>query len=213
LIGGFSDPNWAVRYAPNLERFREPNSQRFWGAYGERIGQQLPAVVEKLIQDPYTRQAVITLWRPELDNQPGMLDYPCTIAIGFSIAGSTMDDLDMRVTMRSNDAWLGLPYDMFQFGQLQQTVANVLGLFPGKYTHTAWSMHLYQDNIEVSYKVTDRPVDRADNEVQPIGFGTDKDSIKQVMNRAHAVAFSGLEEREIGPWSESERWYLRALTI
>lgn len=210
LIGGFSDPDWLVNLAPQFKRYREPTGE-FYGAYGERIGDQVAAVVSKLRADRYTRQAVITLWNPLRDNDPDKLDYPCTVALGFSLSGAhyrEADRLDMRVTMRSNDAWLGLPYDMFQFTQLQLTICNVLGYEPGTYTHTAWSMHLYYENANASYAVTEPPDfgHRALPIVHGIGVGT---SMNQARARARLIAHGELET--IQPLTDSEGWYYRAL--
>ena len=73
----------------------------------------------------------------------------------------------MNTVMRSNDAWLGLPYDMFQFCQLQLTLCNSLDLIPGTYRHTALSMHLYLRNVSEASKVQ-APVNFA---AQPLGLG------------------------------------------
>jgi thymidylate synthase len=142
LIGGFANEKLMTSITPNFQRYIEPKTARFWGAYGRRIGAQVSAVVTKLKLDPDTRQAVITLWDPALDNQAGKRDYPCTVGLQFEVADD--GSLRMNTVMRSNDAWLGFPYDVFQFTQLQWTIATVLDRVPGRYRHTAFSMHLYE---------------------------------------------------------------------
>jgi hypothetical protein len=116
--------------------------------------------------------------------------------------------LNVRTTMRSNDAWLGLPYDLFQFTQLQLTICNVMGYDPGTYTHTAWSMHLYQENANVSYAVTEPPAEPSKPYpiVNGIGCGT---SFNQARARARLIAYGDLET--ISPLTDSEGWYYRAL--
>jgi thymidylate synthase len=47
--------------------------------------------------------------------------------------------------MRSNDAFLGLPHDIFSFTMLQEIAARELGLGLGQYTHSVTSLHLYHD--------------------------------------------------------------------
>lgn len=208
MIGGFSDPDWAIAHAPGLKPYQDPNGQ-FYGAYGQRIGHQLIEVAQKLGNDPLTRQAVITLWNPELDNEPGHLDYPCTIAIGFSLVGHALDRLNMRVQMRSNDAWLGLPYDFFQFAQLQLTLCNVLDVDPGFYVHSAWSLHLYEENVAESYNVVESPMAIAPQlrAFQPRGLGISGRSIPNVM--LTAVRMAGNAPDLI--LNESEKWYVDAL--
>ena len=45
---------------------------------------------------------------------------------------------------RSNDIWMGVPYDMFSFCFLQVKMAMELGVEVGEYTHYAGSLHMYQ---------------------------------------------------------------------
>lgn len=203
LVGGFSDPDWLTGLAPGFKKFLEPNGH-FWGAYGERIGDQLDYVITKLRRDPTTRQAVVTLWTPTLDNSfAGKLDYPCTVALGFNLSPK-YDKLNLRVTMRSNDAWLGLPYDMFQFTQLQLSLCNILGVNPGFYVHTAWSMHLYHEHVDLSYQVTDRPGGLSTEERYPeTGVGTDGEELDEVRDRAR-----GIRNGDIACPTDSEQWYL-----
>lgn len=149
LIGGVSDPQLMTRISSNFERFMDDG--RFWGAYGDRVrierrgmrmAHQAHLVVERLKADPDSRQALIVLWRPELDlDHSGMHDYPCTVMLMFLLREGK---LQLHVTMRSNDVWWGLAYDAFQFTQLQLTVANALGVPFGSYFHHAVSLHAYE---------------------------------------------------------------------
>lgn len=209
LIGGFSDPEWAVKHAPGLQPYRDPDGS-FYGAYGERIGTQLTSVYSKLTNEPLTRQAVMTLWNPEKDNEPHHRDYPCTIAIGFSLTGHALDRLNMRVQMRSNDAWMGLPYDMFQFGQLQLTLANIIGVTAGYYVHNAWSLHLYEENVAESYNVVEAPMAIVPQlrDRQPSGLGTAHDGPGSVQLQAISLAYAKSTEDLL---NVSERWYYDAL--
>jgi thymidylate synthase len=55
----------------------------------------------------------------------------------------------MLTTIRSNDAYLGLPHDIFCFTMLQEVVARTLGVELGSYRHFVGSLHLYdQDRAE-----------------------------------------------------------------
>lgn len=205
LIGGFSDPDWLVKIAPAFERYREVTGT-FWGAYGNRIGNQLEHVISKIRHDTDTRHAVITLWNPTLDNVRGKKDYPCTIAIGFSWF---KDKLDMQVTMRSNDVWLGVPYDFFQFAQLQLTLCNMMGQRPGTYTHTAWSSHIYYNDLDRSYQVTS-DVDDSDF-TQPDGIGDGQLLIEHLWTRARMIAREPKLVYDLWNPTKSEEWYLETL--
>jgi thymidylate synthase len=205
LIGGFADPQLLLQASPNFARYIEPSGE-FWGAYGRRIafGNQLPAVIGKLQQDPDTRQAIVTLWDPAQDNDPYHKDYPCTLALGFSIQRGK---LELDVTMRSNDVWRGFPYDVFQFTQLQLTVANVLGLQPGRYRHHTYSLHLYADDVNEAMNCYFGGTD-CKPDFMPEGLADANTPIQEVMTRAREIA--SLEHEEAG-MTESERWYWSAL--
>jgi hypothetical protein len=155
LIGGFHDPKLMLWASPNFAKFMDRDTDPhlnspwtsapyFHGAYGRRIGTQMSDVHRKLRADSATRQAVVTLWDPARDCGSDMHDYPCTVGFGFQIVD---DKLNMGVVMRSNDVWLGFPYDVFQFTQLQLSLATSLGIPVGIYEHYAWSLHLYADDI------------------------------------------------------------------
>lgn len=49
----------------------------------------------------------------------------------------------MFVNMRSNDVWMGFPYDVFAFNVIWQIMCDNLFLKPGVYIHNAASLHLY----------------------------------------------------------------------
>lgn len=201
LIGGFSRPELLPA---SFDRFKEDDG-RFWGAYGVRIGGQLADVTRKLRSDRDSRQAVITLWNPALDNvEPRKRDHPCTVALGFRII---QDELRMNVVMRSSDAWLGIPYDFFQFTQLQLSLAHLIGVAPGRYTHTTWSLHLYEEHMELVPAVTtggDTAVYQPEG-IDGVKFGSA--SVEDLQVRALMVA-------GCYTWSQyttSERWYVDAL--
>lgn len=121
---------------------------KFFGAYGPKVVDQLPYVVEKLLQDISTRQAVINIWR---EKPPATKDVPCTVAMSFMARGGW---LNCHVFMRSNDVWLGTPYDVFSFSMVAHLVCarfnesqgNPRGLRPGRLFVTAASSHMYEPN-------------------------------------------------------------------
>jgi thymidylate synthase len=144
LVGGFSDPKLTVQVAPHYENFLDGDS--FHGAYGIRTQDKVGLVADRLMRDPGTRQACMQFWCDRYDlSMEGMKDYPCTMHANFRVRHGK---LDMTVVMRSNDVWLGYPYDVVQFTTLLKTVAGFIGIAPGKYTHIAHSMHLYHRNLE-----------------------------------------------------------------
>lgn len=113
--------------------------------YGHKIHKfygfdQWNYVKELLMKDPNSRQAIIHIKNP--DTEPSK-DVPCTISLQFFIRENK---LYLTTYMRSNDIWMGFPYDVFNFTCMQIQMAMELGVGIGCYTHIAGSMHLYKRN-------------------------------------------------------------------
>ena len=98
-----------------------------------------------LKEHPETRQAIIHI--KSADNKESK-DVNCTISLQFFIRDGK---LYCTAYMRSNDIWLGYPYDVFQFTNMQILLSMELGLELGTYTHIAGSLHLYERNAVKGY--------------------------------------------------------------
>ncbi|PSK64846.1 Thymidylate synthase 1 [Micromonospora sp. MH33] len=103
---------------------------------------QLDHVRRLLKRDPDSRQAVIQLYDPQRDTR-GHRDVPCTLNHRFFIRHGR---LEMHTTMRSNDVWLGLPYDLFTATMLHELLAGWLGVELGTYHHHVDSLHVYAEH-------------------------------------------------------------------
>lgn len=158
IMSGSDDAEWIGRYNSRILDYADVDGgKRFFGAYGPQIMNGLPYVIDKLKSDIGTRQAVITTWK---NNPPNTKDVPCTISLNFMASGyndGERDYLDLTVYMRSNDAWLGFPYDVYNFTMILNYVATMAGMGIGRYFHVANSLHLYTRDME---KVTSLLVDR-----------------------------------------------------
>ena len=120
-------------------------------AYGYRIlhkfgFDQWKYAKELIKKDPNTRQAVIHI--KDASSTPTK-DTPCTVYLQFFLRDNK---LHMSVHMRSNDIWMGVPYDMFSFCFLQMKMAMELGVEIGSYTHYAGSLHLYNRDYAAAKK-------------------------------------------------------------
>lgn len=93
-----------------------------------------------LEKDPNSRQAVIHI--KTAGNTPSK-DVNCTVSLQFLLRDGK---LNLTTYMRSNDIWMGFPYDVFTFTALQCKMAMELDVKIGEYTHIAGSLHLYERN-------------------------------------------------------------------
>ena len=144
-------------YAPQYSQFAEPDGTAF-GAYGWRIAQNISddagrrdqlELAREMLENPLTnsRQVVISLWRPDdliTAAATASRDIPCTLTWQFL---RRANELHMVVSMRSNDVWLGMPYDVYTFTSIQRLIASHLKLNAATYTHHVGSMHLYDSNV------------------------------------------------------------------
>lgn len=106
---------------------------------------QLKMCEDILRNNPNSRQAIIHVkpTRNVIDNPTK--DLPCTVSLQFFIRNN---QLYLITYMRSNDIWMGFPYDVFQFTCMQIYLAMKLNVDLGTYTHIAGSLHLYKRNLK-----------------------------------------------------------------
>lgn len=102
---------------------------------------------ELLRKDINSRQAVvhIKMARNTIENPTN--DLNCTVCLQFLVRDGK---LYCTTYMRSNDLWLGFPYDVFQFTCIQIRMAMELGLDIGSYTHIAGSLHIYERDFKIA---------------------------------------------------------------
>ncbi|MGS1094081.1 thymidylate synthase [Aquamicrobium terrae] len=134
------------------------------GAYGPRIfgmnaqaksegASEWDRVIGTLREREGSRNALIQIY-DNSDAKPKNGDKPCTCTIQFVVRNK---QLLMHTHMRSNDAFFGLPHDIFTFTMLQEIAARELGFGLGRYTHSVTSLHLYHD----SDATKDRPANKS----------------------------------------------------
>jgi thymidylate synthase len=116
-------------------------------AYGPRLfgvtgPNQIKNIIELLRNKADTRKAVIQIF-DACDIDANLKAIPCTCTFQFLIRG---DRLHMITTMRSNDAFIGLPHDIFSFTMFQELLARTLDVELGTYKHFVGSLHLYDIN-------------------------------------------------------------------
>lgn len=162
-LSGTTDIALIKAYAPQYERFSDDGVTAN-GAYGGRLygsvmrqnGKhaylsrlaQLEAVIQILQDKPDSRQAVLSLWQ-QFDLHRAAYDpskdLPCTLSVQFILRQNTLNAI---MTMRSNDLWLGLPYDVFCFTTIQRLVADQIGAELGWFKLDVGSLHIYQRNVD-----------------------------------------------------------------
>lgn len=130
---------------------------------------QIQHVIEKLSAQPFTRQAQMITWMPNLDNT--CYDPPCLQSLWYRILehGEGVYWLNCNIRFRSNDAWGASFMNMFGFIQFNKEViaagvAERTGkkVKPGRLNWQADSYHIYGKDIQAAKerlfdRVTDMP--------------------------------------------------------
>lgn len=93
------------------------------------------------------RRLIVTAWNPsEIDDivkQGGL--PPCHSLFQFYVANGK---LSCQLYMRSNDLFLGAPFNIASYSLLTMMIAQVTGLGLGEYIHTIGDAHIYSNHIE-----------------------------------------------------------------
>jgi len=156
ILSGNGNVEWISYFNKQMREYADEGKEDFHGSYGLRIRKwpsavgnvtgisvdQILCVVNKLKKDSFSRQAVISLWDPELDNVVASKDYPCNNIVYYSLRNEI---LEQTVVIRSNDAIWGTPVNAIQFTHLHALVAGMLGVAMGKLTYVIQNMHYYLD--------------------------------------------------------------------
>lgn len=155
ILAGSNQLEFLTRFCEKMAEYSD-DGRTLSGAYGPRFKDQFAYVMEKLLTEEQTRQAVMTFWIP---NPEPSRDIPCTISLQFLIRDSK---LDLYVYMRSSDAWLGVPYDIFSFSMIAWSVIGGLNrwrtsglVVPGNLWMLTGSRHLYADNAQAARLVVE----------------------------------------------------------
>lgn len=203
-MGGCDRVDQMTYYAPSYSNEVEAQGGKVVGAYGPRLRRwdgidQIENVIKLLTAHKTSRRAVIQLFdRSDLaDDRP---EVPCTCTLQFLCRD---DRLNMVTMMRSNDAVLGLPHDVFAFTMLQELIARSIGVGLGVYRHWVGSLHIYEKNETMARNIV------AEGWQQTRGVAMDPMPADAPLDRLEAVLEAEREFRQgrADPWPNTSHEY------
>lgn len=119
---------------------------------------QIANVIENIRTNPYSRRHLITLWNPatvpEDSNdfeqlvKDGYSALPVCHGVVIQFYVSEGNRLSLQVYVRSNDVFLGLPYNLINYTLLLYMIANILDMKPFKVNYMIGDVHIYKDHID-----------------------------------------------------------------
>jgi thymidylate synthase len=121
--------------------------------YEEVTIDQIQKVVDGIKNKPNDRGHIISAWNVgELKN---MALRPCHIMAQFNVRGEYLDCLFF---IRSNDTFLGLPFNMASYALLQHIICYLTDKKVGQLVYNGGNVHLYENHIEVAKEQLTRDI-------------------------------------------------------
>lgn len=107
---------------------------------------QMNYVIYQLINDPFSRRIMTTLWNPE--ELPEMALAPCAYSVTFRVTekyGTRY--LNAVLNQRSNDMLAAGAWNVAQYALLLLMLAQVCGMKPGELVHVIADAHIYDRHV------------------------------------------------------------------
>jgi thymidylate synthase len=104
---------------------------------------QIANAINLIKNDPKSRRIIISAYDPSKAHLT-VLD-PCHPFFQFHVEDNK---LSCQFVMRSNDLFLGAPFNILSYGILTQIIAKTCGLEAGTLTYVCGNAHVYKNHIE-----------------------------------------------------------------
>ncbi len=113
-------------------------------AYGYQLAKykQVDNLIKTIKEDPTSRRMITTLYN--IEDLPEMALQPCAFQTLWNI---NKGKLNCMLTIRSNDWFLGNPFNVAQYAALVHMIAQVTNYKPGKLTVCINDAHIYENHI------------------------------------------------------------------
>ena len=197
------DTRWEYTYHGRLAKYGSWQEKAENGE-SEIIGftiDQVEGVIDKLVKQPFTRQAQMITWMPNVDLE--VYDPPCLQSLWYRI----MEDedgslwLNCNIRFRSNDAWGANFMNMFGFIQFnREVIANEVGKRMGKEVNMGrlnWhadSYHIYGRDIAKAKSMLFDRIDSMTLEERTMEFNNP--FIREMYDEAEPRILKKIEEHD-----------------
>ncbi|MDA1674877.1 thymidylate synthase [Bacillus cereus group sp. TH152-1LC] len=136
------DDEFATKYGSIGEGAYGAQWRSYSGPNGKKVD-QLKQVIETLKTNPDSRRMLVNAWNAATVDLA--LLPPCHYAFQFYVAEGK---LSCMFSMRSNDIFLGLPFNIASYALLTHMIAQECGLEVGELVYTGADVHIYSNHIE-----------------------------------------------------------------
>jgi len=116
---------------------------RSWPTADGRVVDQMQELLDQINGNPNSRRLIVSAWNVgELDK---MALPPCHLLFQFYVADSK---LSCKLTQRSADAFLGVPFNIASYALLTHMVAQQCNLQVGDFIWSGGDCHIYNNHFE-----------------------------------------------------------------
>lgn len=153
----FIETEWLLSGQTNIN-FLNNNGTHIWDKWANKNGElgpiyghqlvnfngvnQFNSIIKEFKKNKYSRRLLFNMWNP--CDLPKMNLPPCHYAFQFVIAN---DIVDVIVSMRSLDLFIGLPYDMVMYASILCSFANEFNLKANEVIINAANAHIYEEHV------------------------------------------------------------------
>lgn len=145
-------PEEGVRHNTNIENGKQvlPPCHPFFQFYVSQV--PFRAIGEQLYNDPKEIEDFVirAAWAEMAGEKEEFL-------AAAEARGAITKRLSCQLYMRSNDAWLGMFYNVASYSLLTMMLAKEVGMLPGEYIHTTGDLHIYTNHLEQVKKYCELP--------------------------------------------------------
>lgn len=137
-------PYWAPKaeFPGDLGRVYGVQWRKWTNQHG-LVTDQLLELIKGIKADPTGRRHIITAWNPGELN--AMALPPCHCFAQFDVTDGV---LSCQMYQRSNDFFLGCPFNIASYALLTHMIAQVCELKVGEFIHVTGDAHIYSNHIE-----------------------------------------------------------------
>lgn len=126
---------------------------RRWETVDGRKVDQISNLIDGIKNNPNSRRLIVNAWNVgEVDK---MALPPCHCFFQFYVANGK---LSCQLYVRSNDVFLGMPFNIASYSLLLMMVAQVCNLVPGELVYTTGDTHIYLNHLDqINLQLTREP--------------------------------------------------------
>ena len=133
--------------------YRDGSYSDFYGFFGDTrlVISQTDYVINEIKYNPTSRRILTTMWN--VDDLDKMSLPPCVHSTQWSVKNNKVT---LKVTSRSSDTFLGLPFNISQYAMLHRLITYVAGRELGDLIFSLGDVHIYDRHIPLAKEFISR---------------------------------------------------------